>query len=102
MTSDSEGVSTEAWTDVDLIWVHIAPLSAQEIFQAAQTEEKITHDVTMRWRADVSAKMRFLFQPRSQDPQRVFLIHTLLDLDEAHRELDSRCEEIVTSLLGDT
>lgn len=98
MTSDSEGVSSEAWTDVAKIWAHISPAGAREIFNAAQTEVHITHQITIRWRPAVSDKMRFLYvQPQGT---RIFLIHTMLDADEAHRQLDCMAEEIVTTQLG--
>ena len=108
MTPDSEGVSSEAWTDVDLVWAHVSPVGAQELVAAAESEVRITHDVTIRWRKDVTAKMRFFYGETSHGPGgalenvRIFLIHSLLDQDEAHRELDCKCEEIVTSQMGAT
>lgn len=102
MSSDAEGTSMENWTDVDMVWAHILPIGGLERIQAAQTEEKITHQVTIRWRSDVSAKMRFLYSETGGPPVRLFLIQAMLDPDEGHRELGCLCLEYVTAALGAT
>ena len=102
MTADTEGVSAEAWGDVATIWAHINPASGIEVSQAAQTEEKITHTVTCRWRPDMTPKQRFLYIHPPGAPARIFLIHTMLDADEGRREITAMCEEIVTSGVGAT
>lgn len=102
MTSDSEGVSGENWTDLDVVWAHISPIGGLERIQAAQTEEKITHQVTIRWRKDVTGHMRFLYTETAGASTRLFYIKNMLDPDEAHREIDCMCEEIVTTQVGAT
>lgn len=102
MTADSEGASVEAWADVDVVWASIDPIRGTELFQAAQVEEKISHNVTMRWRSDVTVKMRFLYSETPTGIVRIFLIHALIDPNEGHREIDCMCEEIVTSQVGAT
>lgn len=102
MVSDAEGVSMENWTEVDGVWAHINPYTARELFAAAQPEELITHQVTIRWRSDVTTKMRFTYQEKPQDIARILLIHTILDPEEEHRQLDCLCEEVVTVLVGAT
>lgn len=102
MVSDAEGVSTEAWSNLDRVWAHIAPLTAREVFQAGQPEERLSHVVTIRWRPDVSVLMRFLYRETPVATDRIFLIHSMIDLDEGHREIDCMCEEIVTTLVGAT
>lgn len=102
MVSDAEGVSTETWTDLATVWAHISPASGRETFQAAQPEEVITHTVTVRWRPDITSHMRFLYSDPPSRPARIFLIHTMLDQDELHRQIDCMCEEIVTTQVGAT
>lgn len=94
-TSDSTtGQVTDAWVTSTTIWAHIDPLNALEVASAGQTEEHITHRVTIRYRADISPQMRFLYGTR------VFNVHRILDPDEAHRELICECEEVVTGQVG--
>jgi len=100
--SDAEGFVTENWADLDVVWAHINPMGAREVFQAGQPEERITHQVTIRWRRDVTTKMRFLYRDTPSATDRIFLIHSMLDQDEGHRQLDCLCEEIVTALMGAT
>lgn len=94
MTSDAEGVSGETWSLVSNVWANINPAGGTEQMQAGQMEEKITHRVTIRYRSDLSTRQRFVYGTRT------FLIHSMLDQDEAHREIDCLCEEIVTTGLS--
>jgi SPP1 family predicted phage head-tail adaptor len=88
-TADSEGFVAEAWSTVRSIWAHIAPLGAAEMFQAGQTQEDVTHTVTVRYARDLNPKMRLLYGTR------VFFIHNVLDEDEAHEWVTMLCKEIV-------
>ena len=101
-TTDSDGFTNETWSDLAVVWAGIDPLRAAESYQAAQSQENITHQITIRWRSDVTARMRFLYAETTTGIQRIFLIHTMLDPLEAHRQLDCMCEEFVTSQVGAT
>lgn len=98
MTTDSEGMSIEAWSDVASLWAGINPMSATEVAQAAQTEERVTHHIMIRYRTDISPRMRFLYV--TPQGTRVFFIHSLVQPDENHREMDCQAEEIVTAQVG--
>ena len=100
--SDADGFVSETWTDLDLVWASIEPVQGIEGYEAAQSQERITHQVTIRWRSDVSPKMRFLYSATAGGIQRIFLIHSMLDPSEGHRELDCMCEEFVTTQVGAT
>ena len=100
--SDAEGSSIETWSDLDVVWAHINPFGAREQFAAGQPLERITHQITIRWRSDVTTRMRFLYRETPSATDRIFLIHTMLDSEEAHRQLDCLCEEFVTVLMGAT
>jgi len=96
---DSDGFTSETWTDLATVWAQINPIGATERFEAAQTQEKITHQVTIRWRGDVTPKMRFLYVFPGTT-QRIFLIHSILDPNEDHTEYNCLCEEYVVSQVG--
>lgn len=91
MTSDSEGFSAEAWTTVRTIWAHIAPLGAAELFAAGQTEESVTHTVTVRYAGDLNPRMRIVYGTR------IFFVHNVIDEDEAHEWVTLLCKETVTN-----
>ena len=101
MTADSEGFVAENWVTLGPTWAHIMPIGGTERFVAAQTEENITHQVTIRWRGDMTEpKIRFVYTASTGAISRVFLVHNVLDQDEGRRELDCLCEEIVTTGIG--
>lgn len=60
-TQDStSGATVVTWQDVATIWGSIEPSSARE-FVAAQAEaNKITAKIIIRYRADITARMRLL------------------------------------------
>ena len=101
-TTDADGYTNETWTDLAVVWAGIEPARGVEDYEAAQSQERITHQVTIRWRPDVTARMRFLYSETPTGILRIFLIHTMLDPAEGHRELDCMCEEFVTSQIGAT
>ena len=92
----------EQWTDIDTLWAAITPTGGTELALAAQTAEKITHQITIRYRTDLSpVKMRFLFPSvRPDQPDRLFNIHMIIDPNEAHEQLNCMCEEYVVQALG--
>lgn len=67
----------------------ISPMTAQQLMAAGQTEEKITHQITIRYRTNLTPRMRLRYG------NRLFEIKNILDPLEEHRELDILCEEIV-------
>lgn len=88
-TVSADGFSIENWVDIATLWAGLEPVTAREVMQATQETEKITHQVTVRYRTGMSNQLRFRYGSR------VFLIHTLLDTNESHRELICLCEESV-------
>jgi len=102
MVVDSEGTSSEQWSDIDTLWAEIMPLAGTELQIAAQTAEKVTHQITIRYRSDLSpVKMRFLFPSvRTDQPDRLFNIHMIIDPAESHEQLNCMCEEYVVQTIG--
>ena len=87
--ADGGGGFTVTWQDVATVWARVAPIRGEEALVHRQLEDAITHKVTMRYRAGVTAAMRLVHNGR------VFNIREVLDLDERNRILELRCEENV-------
>jgi SPP1 family predicted phage head-tail adaptor len=85
---DGAGGTTRTWQTVATVWGRIVPIGAGERVAADRLEAHADHRVTIRWRADVTARMRFVAGTR------VLEIRGLSDIDERHRHLDCLCEEI--------
>lgn len=86
--ADGGGGSTLSWTNVATgISAAIEPLRGGERLRAMQLEDSITHKVTIRYRAGVTAAMRILFGAR------VFNIRAVINPGERDRWLEIMAEE---------
>jgi len=59
-TADEGGGAVIAWQAVASVWAEIQPKSGREVFESDQLGGRVTHDVRLRFRDDVTAKMRIL------------------------------------------
>ncbi len=87
-TIDPVGGILRAWRLVDLVWARVRLLGGQERAAAAGEESAMTHEITLRWRADVTGAMRL------RNGARVFEILSAADAQGARRHLVCRCREI--------
>jgi SPP1 family predicted phage head-tail adaptor len=85
--ADGGGGFTVTWGDVATLWAAIEPLKGSERLRAQQLETPVTHRVTIRHRAGVTAKMRVKFGSRA------FNIRAVIDPQERGRTLELLCEE---------
>lgn len=90
-TADGGGGFTTTWSDVATVWAAIEPLAARERLFAQQLENPVTHRVTIRYRAGVTATMRLKFGAR------VFNIRGVINAGERDRTLELLCEEGVAT-----
>jgi SPP1 family predicted phage head-tail adaptor len=86
---DDTGALMRVWTEVADLWARIAPLRGAEFFSAGEQETVLAHEVTIRWRPDVAAPMRFRLGSRA------LYIRAAFDPDARRRTLVCRCEEYV-------
>ena len=84
---DGAGGSVRQWREVAATWGMIVPLSARMRELARGTDERTSHHVTVRHRADIRSGMRF------RKGERLLSILTAYDPDETGRFLLCRCEE---------
>lgn len=81
LAADSLGGFSETWVVVATVFGRIEPVDARSFFGAAQRMEEATHEITIRYRTDVSSGMRFEKQGRG------FLVMSVIDPDETGRYL---------------
>ena len=62
------GELQKTFVDVSEYWVNIEQLSGREYFQAQQMQSAVSTRITMLENRDVTAKMRFVYTPRSSRP----------------------------------
>lgn len=95
-STDSEGNAILTWSTLTTTAAAIVPTRAVDIQVAAQRDERITHQVTIRYRTGLPnpASLRFVYGSR------YFFVKGITDVEERHRQLVCDCEEIVSSQTG--
>jgi len=84
---DGMGGHTESWSEATKVLGRIEPVGAATRFAADQSEETVTHRITLRWRDDLRSGMRLVRDGRS------FEVLTVHDPDETGRYLECRTRE---------
>lgn len=87
-TQDETGGVFRTFTQIDSIWCNITPFSGDETFITGRVEEVVRHHITMRWRGDIKAPMRFYLGSR------LFDIVAVADLDSRRRRMMVLVEEL--------
>ena len=64
---DDLGQATGAWVDVAEVWARPRPLRSRELFAAGQVQNISDVEFTIRWRADVRATWRVLWDDVPHD-----------------------------------
>lgn len=96
-TPDGVGGYDKSWQDVATLWAEIIPvttvnskltsLAGKEILFADKIESQISHRVIMRYRADIDASMRLVFDSR------VFNIRYVANPEEGNYALELLVQE---------
>ena len=89
-TVDAGGGLGDPWaipTVIATVRMCIEPLRGSERVRAMQLESPVSHKMTMRYRSDVTARNRLLFDSR------LFNIRSAIDPDERKRWLEIMADE---------
>jgi len=84
---DAYGQPNTSWEEVDTVWAAIEPVSGREFWAQQQVQSEITAKIRIRYRNDVSAGMKAEYGGKT------YMIQTVIDPLEAHRELHLMCSE---------
>lgn len=91
MTPDGAGGYARTWENVADIWSEIAPISGKERFFAGHIQAQCTHRITLRYRDDITAKHRLVFE------ERLFNIRSVMNRHEDNELLELLVEEGVAT-----
>lgn len=86
-TKDEYGEITKVWFTTGKAWAEVIPFNGTEKFQAEQTDDRISHKVTFRFREDLRADMRILFKGRTLG------IEFVQQIEERNRKTVCMCLE---------
>lgn len=79
------GEPDESWATFATVYGAIRPLSGRELLAAQQVASLVDHEIEIRYRAGITAKMRALFEGV------IYNIEAVLDPDLRHIRLILRC-----------
>ena len=88
------GQGADPWADpvlVATVWGRVEPLTGGERLRAMQIEDRVTHRITIRYRAGITPRMRVVFGART------FNIRAVINPEERNRMLELLCEEGVAT-----
>lgn len=86
---DGAGGGVLTWHDIARVWGRVKPLRGMERHASEQTQSPVSHEITVRYREDLTTAMRILWGGRT------FNIRSALNKDERKRYLTIEAEENV-------
>ena len=87
-SGDEAAAATQTWTSLGGVWAAVIPRAGREIVTADGQAARVSHQIEVRWRNDVTAAMRF------RDGITLYTIHALHDRDAHRRRLVCLVEEL--------
>ncbi len=91
LTPDGMGGSTKAWQELATVWAEIVAISSGEAVLAGKLTPRIARRFRLRYRADITAAMRLVYEGR------VFNILSVINENEADAMLEILAEEGVAT-----
>ena len=87
-SGDEGGAAAITWSAIGSVWAAVIPRIGREIVTADGQAARVTHEIEIRWRDDVTAAMRF------RDGVAIYAIHAVHQRDELRRRLVCLVEEL--------
>ena len=87
--SDGQGGSALSWTEVDTVWARVSPIRGAERLQGMQVQDETVRRITIRYRTDITPKMRVVWGSR------IMNIREVINPDEHKKYLQLTVEDNV-------
>src|SRR5687768_1853806 len=94
LQDNSFGESAVSYESVAEVWAGIKPMLATEKFRAGKAQHEVTHEIRMRYAPYVHPACRLRYEDAAAGLTRYFNIHSMLDVNERHSELEMLCVEV--------
>lgn len=88
ITADNDGFQMETWADVATVWAAVVTTGGREFYSAQKVKAEMTCLFRIRYRQDITTKMRI------QYGSRIFDILSVNDVDGARVELQISAKEV--------
>jgi len=86
-TRDAGGGISQAFSPTTTIYANIMPKSANSSYRQGMVQEKVTHEVTLRYMENIDTNSIIVFGSRR------FNVRGIINVDERDRFLKLQCEE---------
>ncbi len=86
-TRDAGGGLSQVFNSVATIYANIKPKSANSTYRQGILQEKVTHEITIRFMKNIDTNSRITYGNRS------FAVNGIINVDERDRFLTLLCEE---------
>ena len=86
-TRDAGGGLAQDFGSVATIYANIKPKNANSTYRQGMLQEKVTHEITIRYMKNIDTNSKITFGTRS------FAINGIINVDERDRFLTLLCEE---------
>lgn len=86
-TRDAGGGLSQAFSSVATIYANIKPKSANSAYRQGMLQEKVTHEITIRYMKNIDTNSKITYGTRS------FAVNGIVNVDERDRFLTLLCEE---------
>jgi SPP1 family predicted phage head-tail adaptor len=95
VATDGNGNRSETWADHYTCWASISSSGGREFYQARQVNAELTHEVSIRFKAGITAIMRIKYtDPKDSNAIRYLEIRAVNNPDQRRRMLSLMCREV--------
>tara|TARA_R100000781_G_scaffold101170_1_gene64648 strand:- start:563 stop:892 length:330 start_codon:yes stop_codon:yes gene_type:complete len=86
-TTDTGGGMTKSYSILKDLFAFVRPVNGKELFRHGKVEETVTHEITIRYRADIGTNDKIVYDSRE------FNIRHIRNIDERNRYMLLVCTE---------
>ena len=90
-TRDSGGGISSGFSTIASVYANVVPKSGKEVYKRGKLIGSVTHEITIRYRTDITNASRISFN------NKLFNIRSIINIDERGRYLKLMCEEGVAT-----
>jgi SPP1 family predicted phage head-tail adaptor len=93
---DELGEPNYDWEKVATVWASVSPVVGKEFWSQQQIQSEVTSKIKIRYRSDILPGMKIVYAVG--DINKEYIIETVIDFEEKHKELQLMCSEGVKNV----
>ena len=88
---DAGGGISSGFSTIASVYANVVPKSGKEVYKQGKLVGSVTHEITIRYRTDITNASRISFN------NKLFNIRSIIDIEQRNRYLKLMCEEGVAT-----